>query len=148
MEKLRLEIRKFLSEDEDIDSIIKKWGGSKGGSEELDPEDLFGDASIAALKDIGDEYGEDEIAPFGSMENPKKFVKDVTKKRLREDADGSYMTHQNLNLINDTTKMLIDRLPKDIQLDDWVEDKISKMAESIRHLRDYFENGEGAKKLK
>lgn len=62
--------------------ITKDWGGGTGDDdysiykqyEKITPEDLFGDESIAAMQDIASEYGEDEIAPFGSMEDADAFV--------------------------------------------------------------------------
>ena len=47
--------------------------------EELHPEDLFGDESIQAMRDMEDEYGKENVAKFGDHEDVRKFVRDVTK---------------------------------------------------------------------
>lgn len=49
--------------------------------EELYPEDLFGDESIQAMRDMEDEYGKENVAKFGDHEDVRKFVRDVTKPR-------------------------------------------------------------------
>lgn len=60
---------------------------------------------------------------------------------LKEDKDGNYMSIQNLKMISASAQSVLSKISEGEQLDDWVEDKISKMAESMRHLRDYFEFG-------
>jgi len=89
-EVIKQEVAKAINEDREFNAaaarIKKDWGGDEIPDEKLNPEDLFGDESMIAISDIEDEYGEEEIAPFGSMEDPKKFVDDVTGE-LSEDDD-------------------------------------------------------------
>jgi hypothetical protein len=66
------------------DESIKNWGGFGQEEEEMVPEDFFGDESIQALDDIADEYGEDNIAEFGSTEDAKSFIKSLIKKEVKE----------------------------------------------------------------
>lgn len=79
-----MNIKKFLREE--INRAFQENIKSKYGleieepEEELNPEDLFGDESIQALSDIESEYGEEETAEFGSMEDIKQFVKSITQK--------------------------------------------------------------------
>jgi hypothetical protein len=77
------EIETRLNEFEEEDAI-SAWGGYGEEDEELEIEDLFGDESIQAIKDIEDEYGTEEIAPFGSTEDAKSFVKNLIKKESRQ----------------------------------------------------------------
>jgi hypothetical protein len=66
------------------------WGPGEEQEEFLNAEDLFGDESIEALKDIEAEYGEEELAPFGSTEDPSSFVKGVTGKLDEEELDSRF----------------------------------------------------------
>jgi len=69
---------------DDEDDIVSAWGGYGDSEEELEVEDLFGDESIQAMKDIESEYGEEEMASFGSTEDAKSFVKNLIKKESEQ----------------------------------------------------------------
>jgi hypothetical protein len=85
-EMIRKELQQIMNEDyefeKDAAKITKKWGGEMKKDSRLNPEDLFGDESMAALGDIAAEYGEEELAPLGSMEDPNQFVGDVTSEEV------------------------------------------------------------------
>lgn len=67
--------------DRDIERIKKNWGGELEPEEKFDAMEFFGDAGDAAEEDIKAEFGEDEFAPFGTMEDPRML------KDLEEDAE-------------------------------------------------------------
>lgn len=69
------------SEEEEA---IKNWGGAGKEEEEFDAFEFFGDAGDAAEKDIKSDPemgGEEEWAPFGTMEDPR-MLKDLQEARL------------------------------------------------------------------
>ena len=72
------EIKKIISEE--IDSYEKQWSKHlpDGDDEGFDAIEFFGDAGDAAEADIRDEYGDDEFASFGSLEDPN-MIKDLEK---------------------------------------------------------------------
>ena len=78
--EIRAQIQKTIKESFQNEEKINNYFGWEGEepTEELAPEDLFGDEADQATRDIRDEYGEEETAPFGSMEDTKKFVDAVT----------------------------------------------------------------------
>lgn len=76
-------IKEFLSDEEfesASDKIMKNWGGNIESDDEFDPMEFFGDAGDAAEDDIRAEFGDEEFASFGSMEDPRML------KDLREEA--------------------------------------------------------------
>jgi hypothetical protein len=78
-------ISENLSRYEDEDDEIRMMKSLSNKS--LSAEELFGDESIQAMKDIEAEYGEEEIAPFGSMEDAGEFVKSVTTEEQEIDEE-------------------------------------------------------------
>jgi hypothetical protein len=64
----------------------------------------------------------------------------VREDAIMEDSDGEYMYHQNLNLIKDAAEFLSTAI-NDENMEDWAEDKISKVAENMRALRDFYKFG-------
>ncbi len=102
-----LEIEQIINETiqsirEDDEKLIKKnWGGELDPEEEFSPEDFFGIAGDSAEQDIKDEYGEDEFASFGSMEDPrmlKDLDEDSEQKALfkPQDAEGNDISKKAL----------------------------------------------------
>jgi hypothetical protein len=66
------------------ENIIKNWGGYGEPEEEFDAFEFFGDAGDAAESDIKSDpnYGEEEFASFGTMEDPR-MLKSLNEKELR-----------------------------------------------------------------
>lgn len=78
----------------------------------------------------------DKIAGKGSY-NESAIIK-------TEGSDGNYMTTQNLETIFQGTKEIMDKI--DIEnIPDWVQDKISKITENIRALKDYYNSSRNEK---
>jgi len=77
-EQLQEIIKKELSKihEGELERIKKDWGGEGEPSEEFDAEEFFGSAGDAAEEDIKAEFGEDEFAPFGTLEDPR-MLKDL-----------------------------------------------------------------------
>ena len=61
----------FDDEEEQISRAEKNWGGAGNPEEEFDAEEFFGAAGDAAEDDIRAEFGDDEFAAFGTMEDPR-----------------------------------------------------------------------------
>src|SRR5690606_3094889 len=59
-----------MSMDTELEKIKKDWGGEDDSDEEFDAHEFFGDAGDAAEADIRAEFGDDEFASFGSLEDP------------------------------------------------------------------------------
>jgi hypothetical protein len=59
---------------------------------------------------------------------------------LDEGSDGNYMPKQNIESILKSAEIVSDHIKHDIEQEDWIEDKLSKTAENMRALRDFFEN--------
>ena len=62
----------------------------------------------------------------------------INKKTLKEDKDGNYMSPQNLKNIMQAAEFLLTQIDADSEIDDWVEDKISKVAENMRALEAFY----------
>lgn len=67
-------------------------------------------------------------------------VRDETRVVREDDVDGAYMYKQNLNIIDDAAEVLKTKINDD-NLEDWAEDKLSKVAENMRALRDFYSLG-------
>jgi len=77
-------IKEFDDDFERAAARIKKnWGGETAPEEEFSAEEFFGDAGDAAQADIEAEYGEDEFAPYGTMEDPRG-LKDLNEEGEEE----------------------------------------------------------------
>ncbi len=61
--------------------------------------------------------------------------------QLDEGSDGNYMSKQNIESILKAAKIINDNINSGDEQDDWVEDKLSKVSENMRALRDFFESG-------
>lgn len=90
MQQIIEETIKSLQEgdfDAKAEKIKKDWGGEEEPEEEFDAVEFFGDAGDTAEEDIKDEYGEEEFAPFGTMEDPRmlKDLQEVTDQERYED---------------------------------------------------------------
>jgi hypothetical protein len=69
------------------------------------------------------------------------FLAPNTKpEQLYEGSDGNYMSKQNIESIIKAAEIINNNINLDEEQDDWVEDKLSKVAENMRSLRDFFEN--------
>lgn len=68
--------------ERELERIKQNWGGELPPEEEFSAAEFFGDAGDAAQADIEAEFGKDEFAPFGSMEDPRML------KDLDEDMSG------------------------------------------------------------
>jgi len=66
--------------ERESEKIKKDWGGEIEPEEDFDAEEFFGDAGDAAEADIRAEFGDDEFASFGSLEDPNML------RDLEEDA--------------------------------------------------------------
>lgn len=62
---------------------------------------------------------------------------------VSEGADGNYMAKQNIESIVNAADIINSHIEKGEAQDDWVEDKLSKVAENMRALRDFFEHRNG-----
>jgi hypothetical protein len=62
---------------------------------------------------------------------------------VSEGADGNYMAKQNIESIVNAADIINSHIEKGEAQDDWVEDKLSKVAENMRALRDFFEHRDG-----
>ena len=62
---------------------------------------------------------------------------------VSEGADGNYMVKQNIESIVNAADIINSHIEKGEAQDDWVEDKLSKVAENMRALRDFFEHRNG-----
>lgn len=60
------------------------------------------------------------------------------------DADGSYMSVQNLQSLHDHSAALLERVGPQTALPDWVEAKIDRAASNLLDVMEYMEHGEGA----
>ena len=60
------------------------------------------------------------------------------------DADGSYMSVQNLKGLHDHAAALLERVGPQTALPDWVEAKIDRAAASLLDVMEYMAHGEGA----
>ena len=60
------------------------------------------------------------------------------------DADGSYMSVQNLQSLHDHSAALLERVGPQTALPDWVEAKIDRAAANLLDVIEYMEHGEGA----
>jgi len=60
--------------------------------------------------------------------------------QLDEGSDGNYMSKQNIESILKAAKIINDNISPGEEQHDWVEDKLSKVSENMRALRDFFEN--------
>jgi len=76
--ELRKQIREEFRTMNELDGfekaaskIKKDWGGETEPEEKFSAEEFFGDAGDAAQADIEKEYGEEEFAPYGTMEDPR-----------------------------------------------------------------------------
>jgi len=72
------------NQEKEIERIKKQWGGEAEPEEEFDAIEFFGDAGDAAEEDIKDEYGEEEFASFGSMEDPRMLATLNEEEKLRQ----------------------------------------------------------------
>ena len=134
--QIREEFMTMKEIDSDFDSaaerIKKQWGGETEPEEEFSPEEFFGDAGEAAQNDMADEYGEDDFAPFGTMEDPNRMMRDLKK----ENEEGEEMGRQGMFM------------PKDIKgnrikLKSLVKKSDGKSIKSGRVVR-YADDGEGS----
>ena len=85
----------------DSENIKNQWGGELPNEEEFDAYEFFGNAGDAAEDDIRAEFGDDEFASFGSMEDPRmlrNLEEDITDKKLfkPQDADGNDVNRHSL----------------------------------------------------
>mgnify|MGYP006075811655 CR=1 FL=1 len=62
-------------------------------------------------------------------------------KELDEGSDGNYMSKQNIESILKSAEIVNNHINPNEEHHDWVEDKLSKVAENMRSLRDFFESG-------
>jgi len=60
------------------------------------------------------------------------------------DADGSYMSVQNLQSLRDHATALLERVGPRTKLPDWVEAKVDRAAANLLDVMEYMEHGEGA----
>jgi hypothetical protein len=60
------------------------------------------------------------------------------------DADGSYMSVQNLQSLRDHATTLLQDVGPRTKLPDWVEAKIDRAAANLLDVMEYMEHGEGA----
>jgi len=60
--------------------------------------------------------------------------------QLYEGSDGNYMSKQNIESIIKAAEIINDYINFGEEQHDWVEDKLSKVSENMRALRDFFEN--------
>ena len=83
VKEIKNKIKEIEKEEEDS---VNNWGGmNPGEEEEFSVDEFLGDAGDAAEEDIKldpEMGGENEFAPFGSMEDPR-MLKDLTEGRLR-----------------------------------------------------------------
>jgi hypothetical protein len=75
----------------------------------------------------------------------KEDIRNIIRESLedgifKENADGNYMAKQNIESILKSSEIINSHIQKGESQEDWVEDKLSKVAENMRSLRDYFEN--------
>lgn len=73
-----------LSENLSDEEMIKKnWGGATTPEEDFDAMEFFGDAGDAAEEDIKDEFGDEEFAAFGTLEDPR-MLRALHEQKLRK----------------------------------------------------------------
>lgn len=76
----------FDDEIEGSEESEKNWGGAGEPDEEFDAAEFFGNAGDAAEDDIRAEFGDDEFAAFGTMEDPR-MLKDLDEDEEAESAN-------------------------------------------------------------
>jgi len=131
---------------------IEKEGGSfedigkskfeKGKTE----KDFANDLSTTNLRLPSEEKEIEKIQKdLDKNKDQNKSLKDLGTKMngptisLNED-DDNYMTPQNLRNIESDAKYLLTKIDSKSNIDDWVEDKISKVSENMRSIS-YFYKG-------
>jgi hypothetical protein len=76
----------------------------------------------------------------------RKLIREGFEESLKQEgSDGNYMAKQNIGAILKAAEIVNEHIKEDEEQPDWVEDKLSKVAENMRALRDFFEKGEGGK---
>ena len=69
------------------------------------------------------------------------YLHNKQKEGLSEHKDGDYMYKQNLEIISTAADILIKKVTEE-NLQDWAEDMISKVADNIRAVKDFYLHGQ------
>lgn len=71
------------------------------------------------------------------------FAEQLGLPTVLAESEGDYMAHQNMCAIHMKAEDLKQALSQAGELEDWIEDKISGLADDIAELHDYFTHGHG-----
>ena len=69
----------------------------------------------------------------------RKIIREGFAESISEDSNDNYMANQNIDSIVKSANIVSSHIKDGDKQEDWVEDKLSKVAENLRALRDYFE---------
>lgn len=69
----------------------------------------------------------------------RKIIREGFEEGIYENSEENYMAKQNIESILKSAQIVSSHIKDGEEQEDWVEDKLSKVAENMRALRDYFE---------
>jgi hypothetical protein len=81
-----------------------------------------------------------DVEDYENFKKKQKQMKDFSFNEstgIEEGSDGNYMTPQNIESMYKGIEEIKDKIDYN-NVPDWVQDKISKMTENIRALRDFY----------
>ena len=103
--------------------------GDSKYEKKMDPEDFVSDLERANLRLPSDEKEVEDIQ--GKLDKKKQAKDSMAGMSLNEDKGKNYMSPQNLKNIMQGAEFLLTQIDADSAIEDWVEDKISKVAENM-----------------
>lgn len=72
----------------------------------------------------------------------RNIIRESFESQMSEGTDGNYMSKQNIESIINSAEIINANIEEGSEQEDWVEDKLSKIAENLLTLRVFFEKNE------
>lgn len=122
----------------DIEKTGQKFQdlGDSKYEKKMDTDEFVSDLERANLRLPSDEK---EIEDIQKGLDNKKAQRDSLKGfSMNEGRGKNYMSPQNLKNIMQGAEYLLTQIDSDSEIEDWVEDKISKVAENMRSLEAFY----------
>ena len=114
---------------------------SKGEKGKKEFEDWFEDQTEDFKQDWDDNKVQDEEEMKERFNKSSYIIDDIGLEHSK--SQGSYMSRQNLNEMEDALQVVSDMVHEGDELEDWVEDKVSHAHATITDLARYYGYGRG-----